>query len=210
MHIYLSLDVRLRLTGTGENREKLEFQINQEILKLKAIIPDDIYGINDDTLEDITGQLLRKNNSTLSTAESCTGGSIAKLITSIPGSSDYFLGSIVAYSNSVKSQHLGVDQALIEKHGAVSREVIEKMAEGARKMFKSDYAISTSGIAGPDGGTPEKPVGTVWIAVSSEKQCISKRFCFGEHRGRNVEKASYTALNMLRKLLLGIPSERTK
>ncbi len=196
--------VRLRLTGIGEDRKKLEDQVNEEVIKLRSILTEDIYGTNDDTLESVIGRILRENNATLCTAESCTGGYIAGLITSIPGSSDYFHGSIVAYSNKVKVQQLGVDTKLIEKNGAVSREVVEKMAEGARKIFQSDYSISTSGIAGPGGATPGKPVGTTWIAVASDKKCISKCYSFGEHRGRNIEKASYTALNMLRKLILSL------
>jgi len=197
--------VRLRLTGVGNNRKILEEQLTAEISKLKLVLAEDIYGYNDETLEVVIGEILRRNFRTLSTAESCTGGNIAKLITSVPGSSAYYTGSVIAYSNKVKITQLGVDPGTIKKQGAVSREVVEQMARGIIDLFQTDYSIATSGISGPGGGTQEKPVGTTWIAVASKEKCISKRFSFGEHRGRNIEKASFTALNMLRKLLLGIP-----
>ncbi len=197
--------VRLRLTGVGNDRHILSDQINAEISKLKRILPDDIYGYNDESLEKIVGDILRSKGETLVTAESCTGGNIARLITSIPGSSDYYLGSVIAYSNDIKTAHLGVDTNLINKHGAVSQEVVEEMAAGVRNKFNAGYAIATSGIAGPDGGSFEKPVGTIWISVSSKNTIISKKYFFGEHRGRNIEKATFAALNMLRKILLGIP-----
>jgi len=196
--------VRLRLTGMGENRESLTRQLNDEVQKLKSLLPDDIYGYNDETLEKVIGDLLRQAGKTLSTAESCTGGNIARLITSVPGSSDYYSGSIIAYSDKVKTEILGIEPELIRQNGAVSAEVVEKMAKGAIRYFKTDYAIATSGIAGPGGGSREKPVGTTWIAVASADKCYSKKYSFGEHRGRNVEKASFTALNILRKFILGI------
>jgi nicotinamide-nucleotide amidase len=145
--------------------------------------------------------MLRRNKKTLALAESCTGGNIARLITSVPGSSNYFLGSVVAYSDQVKKSVLAVRETSLRDHGAVSREVVEQMAKGARKRFATDYAIATSGIAGPDGGTPDKPVGTTWIAVASGEKTASALFNLGEHRGRNIEKASLTGLNMLRKLM---------
>ena len=200
--------VRLRLTGIGNDRKSLEDQLNNEIGKLKLLLPEDIYGLNNETLENVVGNILREQGKTLATAESCTGGSIAKLITSVPGSSDYYLGSLVAYSNMIKIEMLGVSPGLIEKYGAVSAEVVAKMAEGARRYFQTDYALATSGIAGPAGGTVEKPVGTTWIAVSSEEKTIVKHYNFGEHRGRNIEKTSYSGLNILRKFLLGLPFDR--
>ena len=138
---------------------------------------------------------------------SCTGGNIARLITSVPGSSEYFTGAIVAYSNNIKIDHLKVNASLINRHGVVSKEVVEDMAKGAINFFSSDYAIAVSGIAGPSGGTKDKPVGTTWIAVSSKDKIVSNKFCFGEHRGRNIQKASFAALNMLRKLILGFPDQ---
>lgn len=197
--------VRLRLTGVGATREAIEGELGIEIEKLKDILQTNIFSYSDEPLELVIGQMLSKAGQSLVTAESCTGGNIARLLTSIPGSSEYFSGSIIAYSNEIKTAHLHVQPELITLHGAVSREVVEAMAGNARKLFKSDYAIATSGIAGPGGGSKDKPIGTTWIAVSSPDSVISKQFNFGEHRGRNIEKASYAALNMLRKVILGIP-----
>ena len=130
-----------------------------------------------------------------------TGGHIAQLITSIPGSSMYFIGGVVAYSNAVKMQLLGVKSETLEQHGAVSEEVVIQMAEGIRRNLKSDYGIATTGVAGPGGGSDEKPVGTVWIAVSGPEGTTAKRFQFGDIRERNVLRAGMTALNMLRKFI---------
>jgi len=124
------------------------------------------------------------------------------MITSVPGSSGYFLGSVVAYSNRIKEEVLGVDPKSIEKYGAVSREVVEQMAVGVRQRFGADYSIATSGIAGPEGGTPEKPVGTTWIAVASSNATESAVYRLGDHRGRNIQKAALTGLNMLRNLVI--------
>ncbi|SEH06513.1 Nicotinamide-nucleotide amidohydrolase PncC [Candidatus Venteria ishoeyi] len=145
--------------------------------------------------------MLQENNKTLSTAESCTGGKIAHYLTSVPGSSNYFRGGIVSYSNELKENILGVKQSSLIKYGAVSKEVVEEMADGTRKKLNTDYAIATSGIAGPGGGTKEKPVGTTWIAVSSSKRLVSEKFMMGDHRERNIEKATITALDMLRRLI---------
>jgi nicotinamide-nucleotide amidase len=194
--------VRLRLTAIGDNRDNLNNLLQVEIDKLQKIIPKDIFAYEDKPLEEVVGEILRERSLTLSTAESCTGGYIASLITSIPGSSDYFRGSVVAYANDIKVSELGVDPAAIESHGAVSRQVVEQMAEGVRRKFNTDFSVATSGVAGPSGGTEEKPVGTVWIAVSSPEKCVSMRFLFGGHRQRNIERSSLAALNMLRKIVL--------
>ena len=127
---------------------------------------------------------------------------IANLVTSVPGSSAYFKGSIVAYSNQVKQEFLDIPEDIIKKYGAVSQEVVELMANNAREKFNTTYSIAVSGIAGPSGGTEEKPVGTTWICVSSKKKSISKSYKFGDHRGRNIEISSITALNLLRKMIL--------
>jgi len=190
--------VRLRLSGRGKDGEKLTAEIMEQVEKLKQIVPEIIYGYDDVLLEEVVGQLLVKNNKTVSTAESCTGGYIAHLITSIPGSSDYFEGSVVSYSNRIKSELLGVRPETLEKHGAVSREVVTEMAESARLKLKTDYNIAVSGIAGPAGGTDEKPVGTVWIALAGPEGTETELFHFGEHRGRNIRRAALAALNMLR------------
>ena len=148
--------------------------------------------------EEVVGQLLLKNKKTVATAESCTGGYIAHLITGIPGSSGYFEGSVISYSNRIKSELLGVRPETLEKNGAVSREVVTEMAEGARKKLKTDYCLAVSGVAGPDGGTVEKPVGTVWLALASPAGTETRLFHFGEHRGRNIRRSALAALNMLR------------
>ncbi len=190
--------VRLRITAVGADKEVLKVELNQQIDKLKIIIPDLIFGYDDDTLEAVVGKLLILGRKSLSTAESCTGGYIAHLITSISGSSAYYLGSVVSYANEVKIKELHVDTDDIEKHGAVSEVVVKQMAAGANKKFGTDYALAVSGIAGPDGGIDEKPVGTTWIALATPEAIVAKKFLFGEHRGRNIRKAALAALNMLR------------
>jgi nicotinamide-nucleotide amidase len=193
--------VRLRLTASGKNSEKLKTELELVTSELVRLIPEHIFGYNDDTLEELIGKQLRANNLTLATAESCTGGYIAHLITGVSGSSDYFKGSIVAYSNEIKEKILGVRQETLITYGAVSEATVKEMAEGARKMLGTDCAIAVSGIAGPLGGTDEKPVGTTWIAISSPAGLVAEKFLLGEHRGRNIRKAAITALNMLRKEL---------
>jgi nicotinamide-nucleotide amidase len=193
--------VRLRLTGWGPDKTILKSAINSSAEALYQLISEYIFGEGDDTLELVVGNLLKLHEFTLSTAESCTGGYIAHLITSIPGSSSYFKGSVVAYSNDIKENVLGVSPKTIEKYGAVSEETVFEMAAGIIKQFKVNCAISVSGIAGPDGGTPEKPVGTTWICVLTPKGAETRKFTFGEHRGRNIRRAALAALDMLRKQL---------
>ena len=193
--------VRLRLTAYGTNRNDLQEAVTKAEKELYPYAGKYIFGFDDDTMESVTGQLLRKKRATLSTAESCTGGNIAQLITSIAGSSDYFKGSIVAYSNEIKEQFVGVPHQVLADFGAVSEQTVKAMAEGIRNRFSTDYAIAVSGIAGPGGGTAEKPVGTTWIAVATPTGTVARKFLFGDHRGRNIRKASVTALNMLRKTL---------
>ena len=196
--------VRLRLTAKGKDRQEISDLIDIATKKLIKRIPaDNFYGYNDEQLEQVVGELLKKQGATLALAESCTGGNIARMITSVPGCSEYFLGSMVAYSNDIKENVLGVKPDTLMQFGAVSEDVVRQMAEGVLKLYGADYAVATSGIAGPDGGTPEKPVGTTWIAVTSKGKTISKLYHFGEHRGRNIQKASMTGLNMLRMLISG-------
>jgi nicotinamide-nucleotide amidase len=140
----------------------------------------------------------------VATAESCTGGNIARLITSIPGSSAYFLGSVIAYQNEVKASVLKVDKGVINRHGAVSQQVVELMVKGAMNTMKSDTAIATSGIAGPDGGTEEKPVGTTWISVAYNDKLYSKKYLFGGTRERIIDQASYTGMQLLRRMILDL------
>jgi len=194
--------IRLRLSAYGSKETNLEKTIQDEVDKLYKVIPDYIFGEGDVTLQEVVGQLLKKNRATLSTAESCTGGTISHLITLIPGSSSYFKGSIIAYSNEVKENILGVDSELIEKYGAVSKQVVEAMVRGVKSNLGTNCAIAVSGIAGPDGGTPDKPVGTVWIAVATDKSLASRELKLSSDRERNIIRSSVTALNMLRLTLI--------
>ena len=194
--------VRLRLSAIGEDQIDLQAKLNYETEKLYKLIPQYIYGSNSEMLEEIIGKLLLEKNKTLATAESCTGGKIATLITSVAGCSTYYKGSTVCYSNEIKTDLLGVSPQLLATHGAVSQEVVEAMATGALKQLNVNYTIATSGIAGPSGGSDSKPVGTVWIAVASENKVYSKCYLFGTNRERTIEATSITALNLLRKLLL--------
>ncbi len=189
--------VKLRLTAKGENKEFLNNAIEKEVEKIRAIVPEQIWGYDDDTMESIIGKLLKKHGLTLATAESCTGGYMAHVITSIPGASAYFKGSIVAYDNTIKQQILGVNQADLEKYGAVSEEVACQMATGLKKLFNVDYAVGITGIAGPDGGTKEKPVGTTWIAVAGKTGCESKLFRIADNRERHIVRATRSAMGML-------------
>jgi len=190
--------VRLRLSIYGGIKEEEEARIDAEIGRLKAILGDLIYSDKDDTLERCIGRILSNNGKTLSTAESCTGGSISAMITSVPGSSAYFLGSVTSYANSVKNNVLGVPEEIIEKYGAVSSQCVAAMAEGVRKLTGSDYSVATSGIAGPGGGSADKPVGLVWIGVSSENGTETFSAVFKSDRKRNIERFASTALNYLR------------
>jgi len=194
--------VRLRLSATGESKNDLEKLIQIETDKLSKLIPDAIFGHDDDQIESLIGKLLQEKGFTVSTAESCTGGYIAHLITSVAGSSEYFKGSVIAYANEIKESLLGVSHQSLIDFGAVSEQVAIEMADGAKKKLNTDYAIATTGIAGPSGGTATKPVGTTWIAIATPGKTVTKHFMMGEHRGRNISKTASAALNMLRKLLI--------
>ena len=194
--------VRLRLTVVDKCAEDAKQILDINIRKLLDIIPEHIFGYDDISLGASLGALVRERGLTLATAESCTGGNIAHLVTSVPGSSAYFLGSVVAYDNRIKSGILGVDPALIEEKGAVSREVAEAMARGVQALMGSDTSISTSGIAGPGGGTEDKPVGTTWITVRHDDTSYSMKYRFGGSREQIIEQASHTALQLLRRLIL--------
>ncbi len=198
--------VKLRLSASGNNQNNLIKAVDEKISELRKIIPDCIYAIEEfgkepETLEKVIGEFLRAKKMTLAVAESCTGGYIGHLITSISGSSDYFNGGIIAYSNELKINVLKVDSETINTLGAVSKEVAEQMSDGVRKRLKADFGVSTTGIAGPTGGTDEKPVGTVWVSVASKDTIISEKFNFGNNRERNIRRASLSALNMLRNQL---------
>jgi len=190
--------IKLRLTATGSEKNIIEKLIIEQVKKLYNIIPDFIYGENEDTFEIVVGKLLKESGQTISTAESCTGGRIAEMITSVPGSSAYYKGSVIAYDNTVKTDILGVPPELILQYGAVSEQVVVKMSEGARRLLKTDFSVATSGIAGPDGGTDIKPVGTLWIAVTSDKGTETLKQVFGSDRITNINRFSIAALNMAR------------
>jgi nicotinamide-nucleotide amidase len=195
--------IKLRLTATGPDKQQLENIVEKQVRKLYNTIPDLIYGEDEESFEIVIGRILKERKETLCTAESCTGGMIASMITSIPGSSLYYKGSIISYDNSVKTDLLGVSADIIDKYGAVSSETVTKMAEGARRLLKTDYSIATSGIAGPDGGTDTKPVGTIWIAVSSDAGTLSEKRQYGTDRIININRFSVAALNLLWRQITG-------
>ena len=194
--------VRLRLSGSGRDKTKLSNEMDDKIKELQNIIPDLIFGYGEKTMEEVVGGLLKNDGMTLSTAESCTGGYIAHLITSIPGSSAYFKGSVVAYSNHIKTSILEVKEDTLAAHGAVSEQTVTEMALGVKKKFNTDFAIAVSGVAGPDGGTGQKPVGTTWIAVAAPDVLIAEKYLFGKDRQRNIRVAAVTALNRLRLMMI--------
>ena len=200
--------VRLRLSTKGEDENTLKANVERKIEEVKAQINEyiygyEIYGEEKESLEQMIGRLLLEKNQTVSTAESCTGGYISHLITKVAGSSQYYIGSVISYAYEIKESELGVPHDTIMKHGAVSQPVVEQMAKAIREKYKTDYSISASGIAGPGGGTEEKPVGTVWIAIATPDKVISEKFLFGNHRERNIQKTANAALNMLKKELEG-------
>lgn len=197
-------EVRLRITASGVDKGLLSEQVDKEVIKLQELIPEFIFGYDDDVLEKVLGEILRKSGKRIAAAESCTGGLISHMLTGIPGSSDYFQGSIVAYHNDVKREVLGVQQETLDNYGAVSEEAVKEMAEGVRKKFGTEAGIASSGIAGPGGGTLEKPVGTVWIAYSDKDGTIARKLTLGNLREVNIRLSAIAALNLARQCLLGI------
>ncbi len=193
--------IRLRLTGTHSNRELLNCDMERLSKQLHKLLGKSIIADADKPLSQIVGERLRELGLTMSTAESCTGGNIAHVITAIAGSSDYFMGSVVSYSNDVKHRVLGVNDTALEMCGAVSQPVVEQMAYGACQVARTDCAVATSGVAGPGGGTPDKPVGTVWIAAKVGDVVTSKCFHFTGSRTQIIDRATTHALIMLLKLL---------
>lgn len=193
--------IRLRLSVYANQADEAEGTINEEKNKLKALLKDHIIAEEDINLEVLIGEKLRKSGLTVGTAESCTGGAIASLLTSVPGSSDYFLGGVVSYANAVKQHVLGVSQHDLEQYGAVSKEVVEQMAQGALRVLGCDYAVATSGIAGPGGGSEDKPVGTVWFAVADKDRVVSEMYCINTNRAQNIKRAVTFSLLLLLKRL---------
>ena len=194
--------VRLRLTIQGEDTAASNKELDDQFTRLKQLTEEWTVIDEDLTLQQALGKVLRARGRTVGTAESCTGGYIAHLITSIPGSSQYFKGSVVSYANEVKQQVLGVSPSTLASAGAVSEETVREMAAGALKTLDTDYVVVTSGIMGPDGGSPEKPVGTAWVAVGSREKIQAQKFWFRFDRSRNIELTATNALNLLRKFIL--------
>jgi len=194
--------VKLRMSSYGEAGRNVEddFRVCEE--ELHRLVGEHIYGYDKDTLQEIVGSMLRSRGATLAVAESCTGGTLARMITTVPGSSDYFIGGVVAYNNAVKAEMLQVDPKVIEEFKVVSHEVARAMATGARRQFGVDWAISTTGIAGPGGGTEEQPVGLIYVAVAGPNGCKSVELRLGKRRDNNMDMASFAGLNLLRKEIL--------
>lgn len=196
--------VSLRVMATDENQDEADLKAKDLVRYLEKVVGKYVFGRGEDTLEAVVGQLLIDNDKTLSVAESCTGGQLGMTVTAAAGSSDYFVGGCLAYANEVKTAQLGVPAEIIETKGAVSEECAEAMAAGCRRMFNTDYALSITGIAGPDGGTEEKPVGTTYIGLSSAHTTFARLFRFGKDRAVNRTRAVYAALELLRRDILDI------
>jgi len=198
--------VKLRLTSfEGISRKE---EIESYFSELENVLPKNIYGSEEDSLASVVGNLLKNNKLTIGTVESCTGGALAHSIVSIAGSSEYFSGSLLTYSNKLKQELAGVSENHLKEFGAVSSQVVEEMAANGRSKLEVDVCISTSGIAGPDGGSDEKPVGTVWIGISTQKRTRSFHFVFGDNRERNIQMTVLTALNLARCEILGLLEEK--
>ena len=193
--------VRLRLSSIIFEDRPDEPTIFQEFNKLKGLVSDYLVTDEDDSMQVVLGKLLQSSGKTVSTAESCTGGAIGALITSVPGSSAYFEGSVVSYSFNIKKKILQVKEETLENYGAVSEETVREMLAGILNNFSTDYGIAVSGIMGPDGGTPEKPVGTVWVAVGNKDKCVTRCLHQRYNRAKNIEVTSVMAINMLREFI---------
>ncbi len=193
--------VRLRITGMDTDQPRLEKELDMQFGKLQALVKEWLVTNEDISLSEVVGKLLLQQNKTLSTAESCTGGYLAHLITAVAGSSAYYKGSVISYANEMKQKVLGVQESTLETAGAVSEETVRQMLKGALAVNHTDYAIATSGIMGPGGGSAEKPVGTVWIAVGDRREIVAEKFVLRFDRARNIEITANFALNMLQRFL---------
>jgi nicotinamide-nucleotide amidase len=196
--------VDLRVIASGESDEEAETKALSLVRYLESVCRKYVYGRDDDTLEGVVGQLLKENDKTLTVAESCTGGLLGSTITSIPGASSYFLGGVLVYSNESKIDRLGIDPELMRQHGAVSEECASSMAAGCRRLFGSDYALSITGIAGPEGGAEDKPVGTTYAGLASAHANYARLFRLGSDRTINRSRSVYCALELLRREILDI------
>ncbi len=197
--------VRLRLSSSGFDKAATVSAIDESFSELQTLIEDYVVTINDEPLAKALGNLLAKNNKTMATAESCTGGHIAQLITANPGSSVYYKGSVISYDNAVKENVLKVSPQTLKEFGAVSEQTVKEMLAGVLSVVGSDYGMAVSGVMGPDGGSADKPVGTVWIAAGGADKQVTKQFNFRFDRARNIEFTSLNALNLLRKFITGQP-----
>ena len=195
--------VKLRLTAVGDNALTLEREVTEQVKRVEPLIKQYVFGYGDISLEEAIGRDLMAAHQTLALAESCTGGLIAHAITSVPGSSRYFRGGLIPYDNSLKVDPLGVSEETLRRHGAVSEETVREMAENIRTLLRADVGVATSGIAGPGGGTPEKPVGTIWIAVADATATVAKKLTLSQDRSVNIRRTSVAALNLLRRHLDG-------
>lgn len=194
--------VRLRFSAYGNNPDQLKEALNSIVEKLYDLIGEHIYAEGEQSLAETIGNLLYKNKKTIAVAESCSGGFLSHLITSVPGSSNYFKGGVIAYDNAIKISELAIPQNVLKQHGAVSEACVLAMAQNIRNKFNTDYAIATSGIAGPGGGSIEKPVGTVWIAIASEVSAKAYSFNMGDNRERTILRTALMGLDLVRKELL--------
>jgi nicotinamide-nucleotide amidase len=194
--------VKLRLTAFGDDLKSLSADVETELARVMPLISSYVFGYEKEELAEVVGELLRKSKASLGVAESCTGGHLAHQFTQISGSSDYFTGGIVSYANQVKMEQLGVSASILSEFGAVSEPCIRAMAEGARKVLGTTYSLATSGIAGPTGGTEEKPVGTVWIALAHPEGVITRKLQLAGTRMQNIHMTSLASINLLRRFLL--------
>lgn len=193
--------VRLRITGTGVDEAMLENEMEERFVTLQQRVSEWLVSVGDVSMVQTVSRMLRERKKKIGTAESCTGGYIAHLITSEPGSSDIFNGSVVSYSNNAKMDILHVNEQTLKDFGAVSEQTVTEMVKGASKALRADYCIATSGIMGPDGGSVDKPVGTVWVAVGNEEKVVTQKFSFRFNRSRNIEMTAIQSLNLLRKYI---------
>lgn len=193
--------VRMRLTAKGNNRQQIQQDVRQQIKKVMPLIKPYVFGFDQEEIEEVTARILLDKGLTISVAESCTGGYLAHRLTKIPNASQYFIGGIVVYDNSLKTSELGVPNSILEKHGAVSEEVVQIMAENVHKKYKTDIGVAISGIAGPSGGTVDKPVGTIWVALSFRNNLITRKLQLYRDRQLNIQLTADYALNKVREII---------
>lgn len=198
--------VKVRLSAVGKDKKAIQEKVFRKAQEFLDLAGEYVFAIGDHPIEEAVGEMLREKKLTLATAESCTGGGVAASLTKIPGSSDYFMGSVVAYHNRIKKEQLGVAQQTLDAHGAVSEQTVCEMAEGVRQRMGADFGLATSGVAGPAGGTDQKPVGLVWIAVAGPHRTVTEECRFGHDRERNIQRSIRRVLGLLRTEILAIES----